>query len=47
MISYNKMSKRAKHEFNAARRVTWDFCPVSRVKPSKKAYSRKRMQNDE
>lgn len=41
MISKNKMSKKARKELNKAKRVTWDFSPVSRVKPSKKVYNRR------
>ena len=41
MVSYNKMSKKAKREYDRSRRTTWAFSPVSRVKPSKKVYSRK------
>lgn len=41
MVSYNKMSKKAQKEHNASKRVTWGFSPVSRVKPSKKAYDRR------
>lgn len=41
MIPYNKLSKKAKKEMNASRRTTWGFSPISRVKPSKKIYSRK------
>lgn len=42
MISKSKMSKKARAEMNRQKRVTWDFSPVSRVKPSKKIYSRKK-----
>lgn len=41
MIPYNKLSKKAQKEMNAQKRTTWAFSPVSRVKPSKKVYSRK------
>lgn len=36
MISTSKLSKKAK------RRVTWGFSPVSRVKPDKKEYKRRK-----
>ena len=45
MISKNKMSKRARRELDNQKRTTWGFSPVSRVKPSKKVYNRKRMRN--
>lgn len=31
-----KMGKKQKRELNAAKRVTWGFSPVSRVKDSRK-----------
>lgn len=46
MTPYNKMSKKAQKEMNAQKRVSWGFSPVSRVKPSAKAYSRKRQSLD-
>jgi len=42
MVFKSKMSKKAKRELNNQRRVTWDFSPVSRIKPSAKIYDRKR-----
>lgn len=42
MITKSKMSKKAQKELNSQKRVTWDFSPITRVKPSKKIYSRKR-----
>ena len=41
MISKFKLSKKARKELNKQKRVTWDFSPVSRVKPSKKVYNRR------
>lgn len=41
MISKSKLSKKARKELNKQKRVTWDFSPVSRVKPSKKIYNRR------
>ena len=41
-VEESKMSKRARKELNAARRKTWDVCPVSRKVESKKLYNRKR-----
>lgn len=41
MVGKNKMSKKALAELNKQKRVTWAFSPVSRVKPSKKVYSRR------
>lgn len=46
MTSYSKMSKKAQKEHNARKRVTWGFSPVSRVKGSKKVYSRKGWKNE-
>lgn len=42
MVQLNKMSKKAQKEYYSKRRVSWDFSPVTRVKPSKKVYDRKR-----
>ena len=42
MIPYRKLSKREKKAFNAKRRVTWGFSPVTRKKDSAKTYSRKK-----
>ncbi len=42
MVSVAKMSKKAQKQLNSQKRVTWDFSPVSRVKPSAKVYNRKR-----
>lgn len=41
MLSRNKMSKKDKKKLDAQKRVTWDFRPVTRIKESKKIYSRK------
>ena len=46
-ISKSKMSKKARRELNIKQRVTWDFSPVSRIKPSKKVYNRKRLREAE
>lgn len=46
MISKSKMSKKAQKELNSQKRVTWGFSPVSRVKPSKKIYNRKKVTLD-
>ena len=43
MISYNKMSKKQKKEYNQLKRNMWDFRPVTRVKPSAKVYNRKKI----
>ena len=45
MIPKSKLSKKARAELNKRQRVTWDFSPVSRVKPNKKIYNRKRKEN--
>lgn len=42
-VSKDKLSKKARKWLNAQKRVTWDFSPVSRIKPSKKVYNRKRL----
>ena len=47
MVPKSKMSKKTQKELNSKNRVTWDFSPVSRVKPSKKIYSRKRRNYDD
>jgi len=41
LVSKNKLSKKARRELDKQQRVTWDFSPVSRVKPSKKVYNRR------
>ena len=41
MIQKSKMSKKAQREMNNQKRVSWNFSPVTRVKPSAKIYSRK------
>lgn len=41
LISKSKLSKKARKELDKQKRVTWNFSPVSRVKPSKKVYSRR------
>lgn len=46
MIPKSKLSKKARAELNKQARVTWAFSPVSRVKPSKKIYNRKKMKED-
>ena len=40
-VSYNKRSKKAKREADVSKRIVWGFSPVTRIKPSKKIYSRK------
>lgn len=42
-VSESKMSKRQKAALNKQKRNTWDFSPVTRVKPSKKIYDRKKV----
>lgn len=46
MIPYSKMSKRERSAIDRAKRVTWGFSPVTRTKPSKKVYNRKRVKYD-
>lgn len=46
MIPKNKMSKKARAKLNKAKRETWNMSPVTRVKPSKKVYDRKRKDFD-
>lgn len=41
MVSRSKMSKKARKELDRQKRETWPFSPVSRVKQSRKLYSRK------
>ena len=41
-VQKEKMSKKQKAAMNKMRRVEWNFSPVSRVKPSKKIYDRKK-----
>ena len=42
-IEESKLSKKARKELNASRRVMWGFSPVTRSKESKKVYNRKRL----
>ena len=46
-ISLNKLSAKKRKAITAANRRTWGFNPVTRVKPSGKAYSRKRTRKDD
>jgi hypothetical protein len=41
-VSYNKKSKKNKRIDDLEKRVTWGFSPVTRIKPSKKIYNRKK-----
>lgn len=45
-VSESKMSKRQKAALNKQKRTAWDFSPVTRIKPSKKIYNRKRIKYD-
>lgn len=47
MVPKSKMSKKARAELNKQQRVTWNFSPVSRIKPSAKIYNRKRKDVEE
>lgn len=40
MISYNKLSKKAKREINNKKRKSWDCNPVTKIVKSKKEYNR-------
>lgn len=42
-VPAEKMSKKKRKELNSAKRTEWAFSPVTRVKPSKKIYNRKRL----
>lgn len=46
MTPYAKMSKRDRAAINNQRRNTWDFKPVTRIKPSAKAYNRKKVKHE-
>ena len=46
-VEYRKMSKKARKEANRSKRNVWDCSPVSRVVPSKKVYSRKRVKAED
>ena len=41
-ISINKLSAKKRKAIYAANRTTWGFNPVTRVKPNRKTYNRKR-----
>ena len=41
-IERAKLSKKARRELDAKKRVTWDFSPVSRRVESRKIYNRKK-----
>lgn len=47
MVPEKKMGKKARRELNLARRTTWEFSPVSRVKDSQKKYRRERIRPEE
>ena len=40
-----KLNKRQRAALDKQRRNTWEFSPVTKVKPSKKVYSRKKKVN--
>ena len=41
--SEQKMGKRERSALNKSRRTTWEFSPITRVKPSKKLYKREKV----
>lgn len=43
-VSKEKKSKKMIAAENKQRRTTWDFCPITRVKPSAKVYNRKKLE---
>ena len=43
IISKAKLSKKARKKFNAEKRTTWTFSPVTRRVESKKIYNRKKI----
>ena len=43
MVSYHKLSKKARRDHDKQKRIVWEICPISRVKESKKVYNRKRV----
>ena len=45
-VSYGKMSKKQQKELNNSKRSSWGFSPVTRVKPSKKVYDRKKVNRE-
>ena len=47
MIPLNKQSKKAQRNYHAKQRGSWNgLSPVTRVVPSKKIYSRKKLKQD-
>ncbi|GEM_PF-3200717 len=46
-VPKEKMGKKARRELNLAKRTTWAFSPVSRVKDSRKGYRRERIRPEE
>lgn len=46
-VPKEKMGKKARRELNLAKRTTWTFSPVSRVKDSRKGYRRERIRPEE
>ena len=43
---YKKMNKRQRAALDKQKRNSWEFSPITRVKPSKKIYNRKKMRYD-
>jgi hypothetical protein len=46
-IPRQKMGKRAKKELDVSSRNVWSMSPITRMKPSKKVYDRKRRSKDQ
>ena len=43
MIEIKRMGKKEKKEYNASNRSTWNLCPITRRKESKKIYHRNKV----
>lgn len=43
MIEIEKMGKKEKRKYDASNRSTWNLCPITRRKESKKIYRRNKV----
>lgn len=45
-VPFDKLSKKEQRSLNRLKRTEWQFSPVTRVRPSKKIYDRKKLRAD-
>lgn len=46
-VSKDKLSKRQQQELNRQKRVLWQFSPVTRIRPDKTRYDRKKLRRED